>query len=67
MPDSVRSIALDGGKNDEACQQFRQVLEFDENFWLAFLMQGIWHALEGSVEPGVALAERATLLRRAAR
>jgi TolB-like protein/Tfp pilus assembly protein PilF len=46
-------------RHGEASEQFRQLLEIDENFWLALLVESIWHAVEGSIEAGLALAERA--------
>ncbi len=47
------------GRHGEACEQFRQVLEIDEKFWLALLVESIWQALEGTVKAGLQLAERA--------
>lgn len=47
------------GSNEEASRQFRQALELDENFWLALLLQGIWHVENGRLEEALVLAERA--------
>jgi TolB-like protein/Tfp pilus assembly protein PilF/predicted Ser/Thr protein kinase len=47
------------GRNELAAREFRQALELDEHFWLALLVYSMWHALEGSVEQLLALAERA--------
>jgi serine/threonine-protein kinase len=46
------------GRNDEASAQFSQVLEMDENFWLALFLYALWHATEGDVEAALPLAER---------
>ena len=47
------------GRNEEALGQFRQALDLDENFWLALLVQAIFHAKEGNIDHSLALAERA--------
>jgi hypothetical protein len=38
---------------------FRQVLEIDESFWLALTLDSLWHSIEGNLEVGLSLAERA--------
>jgi tetratricopeptide (TPR) repeat protein len=47
------------GKNEEALRCFNQALELDENFWLALFLLALWHSHVGSVESGLAAAERA--------
>jgi serine/threonine-protein kinase len=47
------------GRIEEACRQFRQALELDENYWLALLVQGVWHAQAGRLAEALALAQRA--------
>jgi serine/threonine-protein kinase len=46
-------------RSGDAARLFRQALELDENFWLALLVQAIWHAEEGRIEDSVPFAERA--------
>ena len=46
------------GRNQEATEQFRKALELDENFWLALMVQAVWHAEEGRLEEARALAEK---------
>jgi tetratricopeptide (TPR) repeat protein len=47
------------GRNEEALRCFHQALELDENFWLTLFLLGLWHSHVGSVEAGLAAAERA--------
>jgi TolB-like protein/tRNA A-37 threonylcarbamoyl transferase component Bud32 len=49
----------EAGAHDEASAQFRQVLELDENFWVALMVQAIWQAELGNLKQGLAFAERA--------
>jgi serine/threonine-protein kinase len=46
-------------RTEEAARQFRQALELDENFWLALLVEGLWHAQERRIDDAAALAEKA--------
>jgi serine/threonine-protein kinase len=47
------------GRHDDASLQFRQVLELDENFWLALMVQALWQAELGNLEQGLGFAKRA--------
>jgi serine/threonine-protein kinase len=47
------------GNQEEAARQYRQVLEIDESFWLALLLYGLWHAMDGNLDEALPLAERA--------
>jgi serine/threonine-protein kinase len=47
------------GRHQEASRQFRQVLELDENFWLALLLYGLWHAEDGRPDDALFFVERA--------
>jgi len=46
------------GNSELAAEQFRRALELDENFWLALMVQSIWHAEEGRLDQARAFAER---------
>jgi TolB-like protein/Tfp pilus assembly protein PilF/predicted Ser/Thr protein kinase len=47
------------GRHEEASAQFRQVLDLDENFWLALMLRAIWLAELDKVEQALIYAERA--------
>jgi serine/threonine-protein kinase len=47
------------GRHEEASAQFRQVLELDENFWLALMVRALWQADLGNIDQALVFAERA--------
>ena len=48
--------------DEEACRYLNQVLQLEEKFWLALYLYSLWHSERGSVEAGLALAQKAYAL-----
>ena len=47
------------GRDEEACKYLNQTLQLEENFWLALFLHALWHSRRGSVEVGLASAQKA--------
>jgi len=50
------------GRDEEAGKHLTEVLQLEESFWLALFLHALWHSRKGSVEAGLALAQKAYAL-----